>query len=63
MDTKELLSELQAVDLETRIGFLSRVGRAAKDVSEWYFEPKAFEREDDGRIYRYLVILHDSEAI
>lgn len=54
MDTKELLSEPQAADLETRAGFLSGVGRAAKDVLDWYFEPRDFERDDDGRIYHYL---------
>lgn len=49
-----MLSEPQTADLEERISFLSRVGRTAKETLEWYFEPKAFEREDDGRIYHYL---------
>lgn len=54
MDTNELPLELSSANLEARVGFLSGAGRAVKDALEWYFEPKAWERWEDGRIYHYL---------
>ncbi len=54
MDANELHSELSSANLEARVGFLSEVGRTVNGALGWYFEPRAFERWEEGLLYKVL---------